>query len=85
MKNQTTMRAALFAALSLAAGIPALATPVPPLPPVDNGLITSVPGFGTSRVETVQFCLNESGVDKYQDLITDTHFDTFSACMTENT
>jgi hypothetical protein len=59
--------------------------PLQPLPPLDNGLVTNVPGFGTSRVETVSFCINEAGVTKYQDLVTDSHFETFANCMTENT
>jgi hypothetical protein len=59
--------------------------PLQPLPPVDNGLLTNVPGFGPSRVETVTYCVQDAGVDKYQDLITDTHFEVFTACMTENT
>ena len=52
---------------------------------VDNGLMTTVPGYGSSRVETVNFCLNESGVDRYQDLMTDSHFETFHGCLEENT
>ena len=59
----------------------ACATPLP----VDNGLMSAVPGIGPSRVETITFCLNESGVDKYQDLITDSQFDTFTHCMKTNT
>ena len=66
---------ALFAAL----------LPLQPLPPLDNGLMTNVPNFGPSRVETVSFCLEGAGVDKYQDLITDSHFETFEACMVEHT
>ena len=38
-----------------------------------------------SRVETVGFCVNESGVAKYQDLQTDMQFEVFTRCMTENT
>ena len=59
--------------------------PLQPLPPIDNGLLTHVPGFGMSRVETVGYCVNESGVAKYQDLMTDMQFDVFTRCMTENT
>jgi hypothetical protein len=53
--------------------------------PADNGLMVEVPYFGKSRFETVAFCLNESKVDKYQNLITDTQFETFGNCMIENT
>jgi hypothetical protein len=52
---------------------------------VDNGLMTNVPGFGSSRVETVSFCLTDAQVTKYQDLITDTQVEVFGACMKENT
>jgi hypothetical protein len=75
----------LFALAVGAAALPALATPVPPLPPLDNGLTTTVPRFGISRVETVSMCLTDAGVQRYQDLITDMQFDTFSACMHSNT
>jgi hypothetical protein len=51
----------------------------------DNGLMANVPGFGPSRVETVTFCLNEAGVDRYQDLLTDHEFSRFGACMKDNT
>jgi hypothetical protein len=74
----------LFAILStLALTLPtaALATPRA----VDNGLMTDVPGYGPSRVETVTFCLNEVGVDTYQNLVTDTEVEAFGACLVEMT
>ena len=52
---------------------------------VDNGLMTTVPGFGPSRVETVSFCLTDAQVTKYQDIITDTQVEVFGACLRENT
>jgi hypothetical protein len=52
---------------------------------VDNGLMTNVPGYGNSRVETVSFCLTDAGVTKYQDLITDSQVQAFGACMKDNT
>ena len=52
---------------------------------VDNGLMTNVPGFGSSRVETVSFCLTDTGVTRYQDVITDTQVETFGRCLKENT
>ena len=53
--------------------------------PADNGLMVEVPYFGKSRFETVAFCLQQSKVDKYQNLLTDTQFEVFGNCMTENT
>lgn len=53
--------------------------------PFDNGLMVNVPGYGYSRVETVSFCLGQVGVDKYQDLITDSDYSKFGACLEENT
>jgi uncharacterized membrane protein len=52
---------------------------------VDNGLMVEVPFFGLSRVETVSFCLQDAGVERYQDLITDEHYDIFEGCLIENT
>lgn len=52
---------------------------------VDNGLMTEVPGFGFSRVETVAFCLGGARVERYQDLMTDSEFETFGACLEEHT
>ena len=76
------MRSFLAAfAVAAATVLPATATPLA----VDNGLMADVPNIGPSRVETISFCLNQSGVDKYQDLLTDTEFDTFAACMHEMT
>ena len=59
----------------------AMATPLA----VDNGLMTNVPNVGYSRIETVSFCLNEIGADKYQDLITDSDFQSFESCLLEMT
>ena len=67
--------AAVFAAL----------LPLQPLPPVDNGLMTNVPGYGPSRIETVDFCVKQAGVDRYQDLLSDYEFETFHGCLEENT
>jgi hypothetical protein len=52
---------------------------------VDNGLMTPVPGFGWSRIETVSACLKDAGVDRFQDLITDSHFETFNLCLESQT
>lgn len=63
--------------------MPAVATPNRVA--IGNGLMANVPGFGYSRVETVSFCLNHVGVDRYQDLLTDSEVEGFGACMTDNT
>jgi hypothetical protein len=61
--------------------VPAQATPSA----FDQGLMVNVPNLGYSRVETLTFCLNVTGVDKYQDLLTDSEFVTFESCMVGNT
>jgi hypothetical protein len=68
-----------FTALTLA--LPAAATATTP----DSGLMTSVPGFGASRVETVSYCLTEARVTRYQDLGTDLEVETFAGCMKDLT
>lgn len=74
----------LIAALAIVAAtaLPAAATPYRA---VDNGLMVDVPNVGYSRVETLNFCLNEGGAEKYQDLITDSDFVNFERCMVEMT
>jgi hypothetical protein len=61
--------------------VPAQATPSA----FDKGLMVNVPNLGYSRVETLTFCLNVTGVDKYQDLLTDSEFLAFEDCMADNT
>lgn len=53
--------------------------------PTYPGLTTWIPGYGHSRIETVQVCLEDAGVSRFQDLITDSHFETFGRCLEENT
>jgi hypothetical protein len=79
------MKATLFILSALTLSVPALALPVPPRLVVDNGLMVEVPKVGYSRIETVNFCLEEAGVGKYQDLQTDSHFEYFQTCMMEHT
>jgi hypothetical protein len=67
--------ATLFAAL----------LPLQPLPPLDNGLMTNVPNIGPSRIESVSFCLKDVGVDRYQDLMTDSEFVNFEQCLVDLT
>jgi capsule polysaccharide modification protein KpsS len=75
------MKKLLSALTLLTLATPAMATPVA----IDNGLMVDVPNIGYSRIETVTFCLNEGGVDKYQDLMTDSDFVDFEACLQEMT
>ncbi len=53
--------------------------------PVDNGLMTNVPNIGPSRIESVNYCLHDVGVDRYQDLITDSDFVNFEGCLQDLT
>lgn len=72
--------------VSLALVATLFALPVSATPrAVDNGLMVVVPNIGLSRVETLTHCLNDAGVDKYQDLATDSEFQGFEACMIEHT
>ena len=75
------MKKLLTVLTAAALALPAAATATTP----DNGLMTSVPGFGASRVETVSYCLTEARVTRYQDLITDTEVETFAGCMKDLT
>lgn len=50
-----------------------------------ESLMVNVPNFGQSRMETVTMCLQDAGVEKYQDMITDMQFETFEFCMSDNT
>lgn len=51
----------------------------------DNGLMTNVPNIGSSRVESVSYCLSSVGVKKYQDLLTDSQFVNFEGCLRDLT
>ena len=57
----------------------------PSLKAHDNGLMVNVPTVGYSRVESVDFCLTDVKVKKYQDLITDKQFETFNKCLVDLT
>jgi hypothetical protein len=67
----------LFSAILLAA----VSTPSA----IDNGLMVTVPNIGPSRIESVSYCLKSVGVDKYQDLITDSEFSNFEGCLRDLT
>ncbi len=54
-------------------------------PAVDNGLMTNVPNIGPSRIESVNYCLHDVGVDRYQDLTTDSDFVGFERCLQDLT
>lgn len=74
----------LFAlCLALGSALPVGATPNSYA--IDNGLMVSVPNIGLSRVETVTFCLNEVGRDRYQDLTTDSDYQGFEGCLRDQT
>ena len=75
------MKKLLSALTVLAMATPAGATPVA----VDNGLMVNVPNIGYSRLESVNYCLDRGGVDKYQDLITDSDFVNFERCLIDLT
>jgi hypothetical protein len=79
------MKAILFILSALTLAVPPLALPAPPRLAVDRGLMVNVPNLGYSRIETVNFCVKDAGVDKYQDLMTDMEFQTFERCMMEMT
>ena len=51
----------------------------------DKGLMTYVPSIGYSRIESVDFCLTDVKVKKYQDLITDEQFENFNKCLVDLT
>ena len=51
----------------------------------DNGLMINVPAVGYSRVESVNYCLTDVKVKKYQDLRTDEQFENFNKCLVDLT
>ena len=55
------------------------------VPVKPNGLMVNVPNVGLSRVESLNYCIKNVGVDKYQDLITDSDFVNFERCMLDLT
>lgn len=48
-------------------------------------LMVNVPNVGPSRLESVNYCLRERNVSRYQDLITDDDFVTFERCLRDLT
>jgi hypothetical protein len=73
------MKKTLLATAALLLTFPASASPL------DNGLMTQVPNVGVSRIESVNYCLKFVGVDRYQDLMTDSEFVNFEACLIDLT
>ena len=69
------MKKTVLAAAALLLSLPSTALAI------DNGLMTQVPNVGISRVEGVDYCLKFVGVDRYQDLMTDSEFGNFEACL----
>ena len=66
-----------------------LATPSAPRVTVNpNEQMVLVPGLeklGPSRISTVTYCAKEIGNAKWQELVTDLHFDRMEACLTDMT
>ena len=81
LKQLATVAATLALLVNPAGATPASATPRA----VDNGLMVNVPNVGPSRVESLNYCIKNVGVDKYQDLITDSDFVNFERCMLDLT
>ena len=73
------MKKTVLAAAALLLSLPSTALAF------DNGLMTNVPNVGISRVESVDYCLKFVGVDRYQDLMTDSEFGNFEACLIDLT
>ena len=73
------MKKTLLAVAALLLALPSAALAI------DNGLMTQVPNVGVSRVESVDYCLKFVGVDRYQDLMTDSEFGNFEACLVDLT
>ncbi len=82
------MNKAILTALAVgAAALPALATPVPPLPPLvaPDEAMTYIAPYGRSRISTVTFCLGEVGVTNRADVVTDSQVEGFDRCMRDQT
>ena len=75
------MKKTLLATAALLLAFPASASTFA----VDGGLMTQVPNVGVSRVESVDYCLKFVGVDRYQDLTTDSDFVFFTLCIVDLT
>lgn len=52
---------------------------------IDGGAMVNDPYFGWSRATTVNFCLEQVGVDTVNNLMTDTDLEGYEACMVEHT
>ena len=82
------MKLSIFLAAALLLNTPAVQASTSPgvfVPVKPNGLMVNVPNVGPSRVESLNYCIKDVGVDKYQDLITDSDFVNFERCMLDLT
>jgi hypothetical protein len=48
-------------------------------------LVPGLEKLGPSRISTVTFCAKEIGNAKWQELVTDLHFDRMEACLIDLT
>jgi len=78
--NKFLLAFSLLALVNPASATPNRFTVVNP-----NSNMVAVPNIGLSRVESVTFCLNEVGRDRYVDLITDSDFQRFESCLQDLT
>ena len=83
------MKFSLFAIATLAIGNVALAIPVPTHPVVSpSEKMVTIPGLeflGASRVSSVQFCVSQTGVTDWRNLITDGDLQSMEYCLRDLT
>lgn len=82
------MKTTLFALATIALGSAAVALPLPPRTIVNpQEQMVVVPGLeplGESRISTVEHCVTQTGVTDWQNLITDSDFDSMESCLIEH-
>jgi hypothetical protein len=83
------MKFSLFAIATLAIGNVALAIPVPARPIVNpTEKMVIVPGLeflGASRISSVRFCVSQTGVKDWRNLITDSELESMHKCIADLT
>lgn len=94
MNQKTQMRPLLFCLVATAAAAATsafvgLSNPGAPRVTVNPGermvLVPGLEKLGPSRISTVTYCAKEIGNAKWQELITDLHFDRMEACLIDLT
>ena len=77
------------AAAAATSAFVSLGTPSAPRVTVNPGermvLVPGLEKLGPSRISTVTYCAKEIGNAKWQELITDLHFDRMEACLIDLT